>query len=84
MRVIDLKTELAKTFVNKVVKWEENYLTRKEYLANLKKQYCQELKNLTSSLTKIGERQDTKTLLGNAEVSVANIHHIFLMGNSFY
>ncbi len=43
MKVIDVKTDLARTFVDKVIKWEENYLTRKEYLGNLKKDYCQHL-----------------------------------------
>jgi len=43
MGVIDKKTEQAKMFVNKVLKWEENYLTRKEYLCNLKKDYCQQM-----------------------------------------
>lgn len=40
MSVIDRKTEQAKIFVDKVLKWEENYLVRKEYLGNLKKEYC--------------------------------------------
>jgi len=36
MKVIDLKTGITRTSVDKVLKWEENYLTRKEYLGNLK------------------------------------------------
>jgi hypothetical protein len=39
MTVVDAKTEQARAFVFKVAKWEENYLTRKEYLGNLKKEY---------------------------------------------
>jgi hypothetical protein len=37
MNVIDVKTNMIKTFVNKIIKWRENYLVRKEYLGNLKK-----------------------------------------------
>jgi len=40
MKVNDTKTTMIKTFVHKVLKWRENYLVRKEYLTNLKKDYC--------------------------------------------
>jgi hypothetical protein len=66
MAVIDRKTEQAKTFVDKVIKWEENYLTRKEYLGGLKKEYCQSLQVLTSSLAALSENEKTKAVISSA------------------
>jgi hypothetical protein len=53
MGVIDKKTSEIKVFVDKVVKWEENYLTRKEYLTNLKKDYCKELHSVSLALNNL-------------------------------
>jgi hypothetical protein len=83
MRVIDCKTDLARTFVSKVLKWEENYLTRKEYLGNLKRDYCQHLHAITVALARL-RQEDRAPVLSEVEDSVAAIHRIFLLGNSFY
>lgn len=89
MKVNDAKTSMIKTFVNKVLKWRENYLVRKEYLNNLKKDYCsalyrigKEINGMKNMKEKYEVRQE-KFIIG-LEEDIVEIHKIFLAGNSFY
>ena len=89
MKVNDAKTSMIKTFVNKVLKWRENYLVRKEYLSNLKKDYCSALYRIGKEIHGIRnvkekwEFRQEKLIIG-LEEDIVEIHKIFLAGNSFY
>lgn len=58
MKVNDSKTMMIKSFVNKIIKWRENYLVRKEYLSNLKKDYCKALYRIAKGVQVIRDGKE--------------------------
>lgn len=70
MKVIDKKTEQAKTFVSKILKWEENYLTRKECLSSLKKAYYSAMFSIGRAVGELKGKEELRECAVTLEESI--------------
>ena len=93
MNVINQKTAHMKTFVKKTRKWYENYLTRKEFLGNLMKDFTRHVYQVQTTLHDMSNKMILQ--LGEDAVewsrriqalkeNVEGMVEVVKLGNSFY